>query len=45
MSLTAARYTTAAPEQTLQNVAKALGERNITPHRTTVVLVREPVGV
>jgi L-lactate utilization protein LutC len=30
MSQTAERYTTAASEQTLQNVAKAIGERNIT---------------
>jgi LUD domain len=31
MSQTAERYTTAASEQTLQNLAKALRERNITP--------------
>ena len=31
MSQTAKRYTTAASEQTLQSVAKALGERNMTP--------------
>ena len=31
MSQTAERYTTAASEQTLQNVAKALSERNMTP--------------
>jgi L-lactate utilization protein LutC len=31
MSQTAERYTTAATEETLQNVAKAIGERNMTP--------------
>ena len=31
MSQLVDRFTTAASEQTLQNVAKALGERNITP--------------
>ena len=31
MSQTAARFTTAASEKTLQSVAKALSERNLTP--------------
>ena len=31
MSQTAERFTTAASEQTLQSVAKALSERNLTP--------------
>jgi L-lactate utilization protein LutC len=31
MSQTAERFTTAASEQTLQSVAKAIGERNLTP--------------
>jgi hypothetical protein len=47
MSQVAKRFTSPASEQTLQAVARALGERNLTPVvvDTTVVLVREPVGV